>query len=488
MASVNKKAKAKIVKTHGGAPTFEEGAKQQLERAVMTCMLWENAFYEDGVSIADRIVELIPKVKAKDCFEIAVRARTKGNMRHVPLLIARTMANIDGHKALVGKLLPEIILRPDELTEFLSIYWKDGKQPLSGQVKKGLAEAFKRFNEYSLAKYNQKDAIKLRDVLFLCHAEPKDIDQGILWKKLIGGFCSKCWLTMVSGKKTKCSCKEPVEAKLSVPDTWEVELSAKGNKKEVWERLLTEKKLGGMALLRNLRNMVDQHVDTKLIESALDTMKGDRILPFRYLTATTHAPSLEPAIERAFLRSLEGRKKIPGKTILIVDVSGSMYGQAISAKSEVDRAKAACSLAAIVREVCEKPVIYATAGNDGTRVHETQLVPARRGFSLIDAIYKLCKPLGGGGIFLNQVMKFVKEKELDADRIIVITDEQDCAIDGDDAPSQAPAFGSKANYIINVNVYKNGIGQTGKWTKINGWSESVMDYIEVSEGSSDSLQ
>jgi hypothetical protein len=154
---------------------------------------------------------------------------------------------------------------------------------------KMLANAFGKFSEYALGKYNQKDAIKLRDVLFLCHAEPKDIDQGILWKKLIGGFCDKCWAVIDKASKQvkKCTCSDPTEAKLSVPDTWEVELSAKGNKKEVWERLLQEKKLGGMALLRNLRNMVDQHVDTKLIESALDTMKGDRILPFRYLTATS---------------------------------------------------------------------------------------------------------------------------------------------------------------------------------------------------------
>jgi hypothetical protein len=85
-------------------------------------------------------------------------------------------------------------------------------------------------------------------------------------------------------------------------------------------------------------------------------------------------------------------------------------------------------------------------------------------------------------------MKYVKEKEVEADRVIVITDEQDCSGGGSDAPDKAEAWGKAANYIINVNTYKNGIGYNGKWTKINGWSESVMDYIEASEGGSDSLQ
>jgi hypothetical protein len=155
-----------------------------------------------------------------------------------------------------------------------------------------------------------------------------------------------------------------------------------------------------------------------------------------------------------------------------------MYGAKISEKSEIDRAKAACALAVLVRELCEIPVIYATAGNDHTRIHKTQLVPSRRGFALSDAIYGMKDPLGGGGIFLEQVMNYVKDHEKTADRIIVITDEQDCS-GRENAPSRADAFGTH-NYIINVNTYEHGIAY-GKFTHINGWSEAVLDFIKLSE-------
>jgi 60 kDa SS-A/Ro ribonucleoprotein len=78
-----------------------------------------------------------------------------------------------------------VIQRADELAEFLAIYWAEGKQPLSAQVKKGLAAAFVKFDEYALAKYDRAGAVRLRDVLFLSHAKPVDAAQAELWKRLV---------------------------------------------------------------------------------------------------------------------------------------------------------------------------------------------------------------------------------------------------------------------------------------------------------------
>jgi 60 kDa SS-A/Ro ribonucleoprotein len=461
VSSLNKRTPIKLTSkvkttTHGGATTYEEGAEEQLYRAVMSCMLWEDTHYEDGTSIADRIASLIPKVNPLRVAQTAIDARTLMKLRHVPLLIARVMAKLPTHKHLVERLLLEIIQRPDEITEFLAIYRKDNKkEPLSAQVKRGLAGAFLKFNEYELAKYSKKGSFRLRDALFLVHPSPENAEQEtLLYKKL-------------------------AEDKLETPDTWEIAISAEGNNKASWERLLSEKKLGDLALIRNLRNMSKNLVSQDLIRQALKDMKGTRVLPFRYLTAATHAPGYEPELESALFRSTENQEKLPGKTILIVDVSGSMYHAKISEKSELDRAKTACALAVLVRELCENAVIYATAGNDHSRIHKTQLVPARRGFALSDAIYGMCHPLGGGGIFLKQVMDYVKAEQGTADRIIVITDEQDCALSSSDAPDKANAFGTN-NYIINVNSYKNGIGYS-KWIHINGWSEAVLDFIKMHE-------
>ena len=183
MAKLNKKTEP--IYTHEGAKAQHINPELQLRRSVMSCMLWEKEFYEDGQDIVSRIQEIIPKVDPQKVSDIAIEARTKMKLRHIPLLIVREMARIKGCKPFVAKTLEAVIQRADELTEFLAIYWKDGKQPLSAQVKKGLAAAFTKFDEYALAKYDRGESIKLRDVLFLCHAKPKDREQEALWERLI---------------------------------------------------------------------------------------------------------------------------------------------------------------------------------------------------------------------------------------------------------------------------------------------------------------
>src|SRR5437667_12056317 len=100
--------------------------------------------------------------------------------------------------------------------------------------------------------------VKLRDVPFLCHAKPKDEAQAALWKKL-------------------------VENTLEPPDTWEVALSTGKDKRENFERLLREGKLGGMAVLRNLRLMLASGVDPKLVRERLDQGVA-RALPLPFVT------------------------------------------------------------------------------------------------------------------------------------------------------------------------------------------------------------
>lgn len=223
--------------THEGGRAKQINAELQLRRSVMACLLWENSFYESGVDIAQRIIDLIPSVKPEACARIAMEAREDMKLRHVPLLIARAMASLPLHKGKVATVLESIIQRPDEITEFLAIYWKDGRCPVSAQVKKGLAAAFQKFDAYQLAKYNRDGAaVKLRDALFLCHAVAKNDQQAADWKKLIAG-------------------------ELQPPDTWEVALSSGADKRETWMRLMREDRLGALALLRNLRGMLDAKVD-----------------------------------------------------------------------------------------------------------------------------------------------------------------------------------------------------------------------------------
>lgn len=451
MAKINVPREA--IYTHEGAKAQHINPELQLRRSVMACMLWESGFYESGEEVAERIASLIPKVAPEKVSAIAVEAREKMNLRHVPLLIVREMARHNSHKPFVKGTLERIIQRADELAEFLALYWKDGKTPLSAQVKKGLAAAFQKFSPYQLAKYNREGIVKLRDVLFLCHAKPKDDDQAAVWKKL-------------------------VEGTLEPPDTWEVALSSGSDKKETWVRLLSENKLGALALLRNLRNMEQAGVDRGFIRLAISRMNPERVLPFRFISAAKAVPGFEDALDSVFLSCLSTQEKLPGKTVIVVDVSGSMYGGLVSKNSDMNRALAGCALAAIAREVCAESAIYATAGNDRNYTHATAMVPNRHGMALVDAIYSMCRPLGGGGVFVNQVCSFLKVKETSADRIIIITDEQDC--DLPERKINPDLSWVKSAYMLNVATDRNGVGY-GPWTHIDGWSEAVIDYIREVE-------
>lgn len=418
--------------THEGGPARNISPELALRRSVLACLLWEDQFYEDGVEIAGRIRELVPKVKPEAVAVLAAEARRKMKLRHAPLLLVREMARQKDHRALVSQTLAEVIQRADELAEFVAIYWKDGKVPLSAQVKKGLAQAFRKFDEYQLAKYDRNGPVRLRDVLFLCHAKPRDAEQTQLWKRLI-------------------------EEELKTPDTWEVALSSGADKKEAWERLLREKKLGGLALLRNLRNMRDVGVDESLVLAGINSMSSARVLPFRFLAAGRYAPHWEEALERATLSSLAGQEKLPGRTVLLVDISGSMTAP-LSGRSEMLRTDAAYGLAVLLREICKKATVF-------TFSNELIEVPPRRGFALRDA---LDSSQPHNGTYLGRALEKIDEKY---DRIIVITDEQ--------AHDRVPGPRGRG-YMINVASYKNGVGY-GAWTHIDGWSEAVIKYIRALE-------
>jgi hypothetical protein len=420
--------------THEGAPARNLSTELQLRRSVLACLLWESQFYEDGVEIAGRIAELVPKVEAAKVAALAIEAREQMKLRHAPLLLVREMARHTSHRRLVAETLEHVIQRADELAEFVAIYWKDGRAPLSAQVKKGLAAAFPKFDEYQLAKYDRGGPIKLRDVLFLSHAKPRDAAQASVWKKLVWG-------------------------RLATPDTWVVALSSGADKREAWERLLREQKLGALALLRNLRNMREAGVDESFVLPALGAMSTSRVLPFRFLAAARYAPQWEEALEHAMLKSLADQPKLGGRTIVLVDVSGSMTAP-LSRRSEMQRTDAAYGLAVLVREIGEKVAVYSFSD----RVVE---IPARRGFALRDAI-DASQP--HSGTLLGNALELLNKNER-YNRVIVITDEQ--------AHDRVPA--PKGNgYVINVASYQNGVGY-GKWTHIDGWSDSVVEYIRTLE-------
>lgn len=486
MAKVNAKTRGKDYRKDPdarlaggqGAAAAAQGAEALLRRAVMANLLWENVAYMDGESVAQAIVNLIPKVDPATVAAIAIEARHDQKLRHVPLLLAREMVRYPEHRQWVGELLPKIIRRADEITEFMALYWKDGKQPIAKQVKVGLAKAFAQFNEYELAKYNRDNAVKLRDVMFMVHPRPapsNDMNlRGV--PKLNRPDYQRGQVYRENELYARLA-----ENNLAVPDTWEVALSAakgEGERRAVWERLMSEKKLGALAFLRNLRNMKEMGVNEKIIVNYFKQIKPTWLLPVNYWAAAASAPQWIGEIETLMLAGFAQAPKLPGKTIFIVDESGSMRSN-ISAKSGWARYDVARMQAVMAREMCEQVRIYATAGNDFACEHSTKLVKPHRGFALAEEIKRASGQIGDGGIFTRQVLEYVKQEEREADRIIVFSDSQDCELKNTRLPSP---FGTH-NYIVDVSAETRGINYKGIWTaEISGWSDHFLRFIATLEG------
>lgn len=421
--------------THEGGKAVQTTPYEQLKRTVLACMLFEDSFYEDGKTAVERIKELCAQCTKPQIFTLALLASDKYHLRHIPLqLIVEGIKHKDQFPVI--DIIDKICKRPDQMTDLLALYWKDGRKPIANQLKRGLAQAFQKFDEYQLAKYNRDNPIKLRDILFLTHAKPKDKNQEELWKRL-------------------------VNKELKTPDTWEVRLSSGADKKQSFVELLAENKLGKLAILRNMRNMRESGVDKNLVSHRL-LFNIKEMLPFQYLAAARECPEWEDIIDPAMIASSAFKPKLPGKTIVLVDVSGSMEGP-ISNKSKMLRYDAACGLAILLRECCPDIEIYSFSDN-------LKPVPARHGVALRDAIIN-SQP--HGGTYIGQSLMGLMFKDPKYDRLIIITDEQ--------AHDDLPRMPKGKNYILNIAGYQNGIGEKNSWVTITGFSEASIDFIRELE-------
>lgn len=432
----NVKTKTPTIRNFNGFPVKKQTPQHELLRAVSACMLFESSFYESGMSVANRIVALCDKVSGEDLCNLAIYARENLKLRHVPLfLIVQIFKKPAALRGPIRQTIERVIQRVDELAELVSLYWKNGKRPLPRQMKLGLADAFAKFDEYQFAKYDSEGSIRLRDVMFLVHPEPSH-GRGALYTRI-------------------------ANRELKTPDTWETELSSGANKRETFTRLIEEEKLGYMALLRNLRNMAQSGVSNSLVSKALiDGAARSKALPFRFIAAAKAAPEFADACSTALQLSAAELPKLTGRTIILVDVSGSMNDR-LSGKSDLNRLQAASALAILCREVCENCRVY-------TFSNSVKQVSNYRGLPLADAI-DISQPHGG-----TELRKAILDLPRDYDRLIVITDEQ--SQDG----IADPVPGSLA-YIINVASYTPALPDRGKFVRVNGFSERILDWIMLEE-------
>jgi hypothetical protein len=362
MARFTQKTKQRnITKNYEGANAYKISAEMELYTAVCTSVLSPKFYTPDNGT--EHIRELIQKVPPEFVASLAVYVREKMYLRSIPLVLLVELARIGKLKA---ETVGRVIQRPDEITELLGYYQLANERTgtkklnkLSAAIYWGLKKyAFNKFDEYQFAKYNRKTEIRLRDAIMISHPIPRDEKQSKLFKKIL-------------------------DDTLEVPYTWETQLSEAGqqkerDKKEVWQELIESKKVGYMALLRNLRNILQANVSSKHIKdvceylSDKEAVENSKQLPFRFLSAYRELKNVDSSKTSYVLESLEkavqhSAKNIRGydldTTVLIAcDVSGSMK-HPISKNSSVQYYDIGLVLGMLLQSQCES-VISGMFGED----------------------------------------------------------------------------------------------------------------------------
>jgi len=310
----------KTVNKAGGA-AFSQSAELELVSILLTSFA-NDTFYEKAEDKFDRMKNLLPHVDPLFAAKAAVYARKQFGMRSITHVLAGELAKLISGKQWAKNFYTQIVNRPDDMLEIIS-YMQAGKNKLPNSMKKGFAKAFDSLGAYELAKYRgEGKALKLVDVVNMVHPVPTE--------------------------KNAEALKALVEGTLKSTDTWETKLTQAGQgkeseeekieaKKEAWTEMVNSGKLGYFALLRNLRNIMqaDPSLEPKVIEQLTnkDKIRKSLVLPFRFFTAITElekentSRKIISAINTAAEISLSNVPSLPGRTLIAVDVSGSMIGR-----------------------------------------------------------------------------------------------------------------------------------------------------------------
>lgn len=297
-----------------GGKAFSMTNELELASLLLTSF-FDEKFYTNTNDTVKRLEALISSSNKYFAAQAIIYARTVFGMRTISHVATSILAKHISGEPWAANFFRLVVRRPDDMTEIVA-YHKSRGQKLSNAMKKGFAKAFGGFDRYQLAKYRAEDkSVKLVDIVNLCHPVETEFNGGAI--------------------------SELVNGTLRSEDTWESMLSKVGRdvvaKREVWHSLLDSHKLGYFALLRNLRN-ITQLNDYVLSSKAYATLTNEHlidkslVLPFRFDAAYEEMRKIGnnealAHISRACEISCNNVPKLSGKTLVALDVSGSMNGR-----------------------------------------------------------------------------------------------------------------------------------------------------------------
>lgn len=495
MSKFNETVEKEQLTNHMGAKAYKQTPKEELAFAVLTTFV-ENSYYEAKDTRLDRIKALVKEIGKKDpefIAKLAIYARTQANMRSVFPVLVGELSKISKGNSLVRNTIVRGTVRVDDLTE-LAAYL--GAKGLSTAVKKGISGALNKFNSYQMAKYRGDDkAVSLVDLVNLTH--PK-----------------------ATNPETAEALRALVKGELKNTDTWESQMSAGKSAKDTFNDLLDQNKLGYMALLRNLRNIVKTG-DTKLIEKAAsvianpEQVRKSKQLPFRFISAASAldgvegedslikfekesggVSSLKAAIDKALEASVENIPLLEGRTLILSDNSGSMLGDGggaslVSATSKRNTADIANLFATLYWSRAENTMV----GLFGDKLITPKLVRGEGILKNFKLVQKAASQTGTGteeGAF--KAFEELIAKNILVDRIVVFSD---CQLGRtcnfyDTKGRRSDSFNTlfqkyrKINpnvkvYTVDLKGYGNAMTTDEGMLKLTGWSEKIFDIMQTSE-------
>lgn len=394
--------KSKKTTNLAGGQAYTQDAKLELSSLVLTSLL-EDKYYESASEQVKRLEVLCEKVEPKFIAKLAIYARKTFGVRSVTHVLGVYIANKVKGQSWAKNFLTNLVKRPDDILEMLSLQIsKHGRKGIPNSLKKGLGQALSEVDAYGLGKYAKSNSsLKMIDAVNLLH--PKHTEAlGLLMK-----------------------------GKLESPDTWEKSLTQAGQKaeteeqlndlkKEEWTRLVAEKKLGYMALMRNLRNILENAPESvseackQLVEP--NAIKKSMVFPFRFVSALKELKGIPGsteiigALSDAAEIALENVPKYEGKTLVVLDVSGSMIS-AVSGKSKMTCAEIGAMFAAAF--VKRSNADFMTFADNAEY----------RNLNTRDSLFGMCESMrfSSGGTNFHSIFQVAKLKY---DRVIILSDMQ----------------------------------------------------------------
>ena len=454
-----------------GFPAYAMKDKSKLVTQVLTSFFNEQKFYGDNSAEMQLTIRQVIQQDADFVSRLAVFARREFHMRSVAHVLTAYLAHEPAGKPYVRRTVRGIVLRGDDVTELMAFYLATFGKPLPNALRKGVCDAFVRFDEYTLAKYKGTGkGVKMRDIVLLCHPVPRDEAQAEMWKRLI-------------------------EGRLKTPVTWETQLSQGGNNRATWEALIDSGKVGYMALLRNLRNIlqaaprnVDKVWQTIADEDAVHHAKQ---LPFRYLSAYREVCAIAGirgfyVLESAVRAAADNLPRLPGTTLIAVDTSGSMSSP-ISRRSSLRCCDVGMMLGLLGNRICENSRFY-------TFDTVIRQYPLSRHAAILDTCMHTACP--GGGTDIGLPFQLMIEEHLTPDRVIRISDNQ-CNTTSWPRGKTVQDLADEYRRLSGNDVWVHAIDLMGYGTQqftgprtniIAGWSEKVFDFILLAEQGLGSLE